>query len=378
VDISGQASDFAANAIAASQAIHAAVENLWTSVQEGGTYQGLSELGAQLAIATMVFFIFAWYKRHLEEKTFSWEPVTDFIWPVVVIFLLVSSPGNPDGAPLWALTTGIRNAINNADQIVLSSVSSTANLATSRAEAGKNIAFEAFIKGVATQCNGKATPEERKTCWDDRRDDVRELAAGGESNPWQDGLMSLFEGAYNVATNPSEAVMDGLLASANLFENAFASVIKGIVLAFGMAFSYLLELALLLTAMLGPIAVGMSLLPVPTKPILAWLASMCSIGIAKISFDIITGLMSDVMLNAPPTDAMAFIIFTGVLSPILALALAGGGGLAVFSGLATGVGAATGGIAFANNSVRQQIASRHSARREAMRHGELVRAIRQR
>ncbi|MGB8700719.1 MAG: hypothetical protein WCD18_14985, partial [Thermosynechococcaceae cyanobacterium] len=97
-----------------------------------------------------------------------------------------------------------------------------------------------------------------------------------------------------------------------------------------------------------------------------------------IAFDIVTGLMSDVMLNAPPSDAMAYIIFTGILSPILALALAGGGGLAVFSGLSAGVGAAIGGVTYANNSAHQQRAGKASAKNEQAKHRELIRAIRDR
>jgi hypothetical protein len=358
ISISGQASDFADNAIAASQAIQAAIDTLWTSVQQGGTYKGLCKIGAQLAIATMIFFIFGWYKKVLEDGSFSWAPVTDFIWPLCIIALLVTSPGNPDGARLWAFTTGIRSAINNADQTVLTSVSSTANLAKSRAQAGQNVAFDSMIKSIATACNGKATPADKKACWDKNRAQVSQLINsqpnGQQSNPWLDGLMKTFDFAYTAATDPGQATVDALTAAAQLYENAFASVIKGLVLAFGMAFTYLLQLALLLTAMLGPIAVGASLLPLPTKPILAWVTAMFSIGIAQISFDIVTGLMSDVMLNAPPTDAMAYIIFTGILSPILALALASGGGLAVFSGLSAGAGAAIGGLAFANNAARQQ------------------------
>ncbi|HEY9824621.1 MAG TPA: hypothetical protein V6D19_04175 [Stenomitos sp.] len=364
IDISGQAQDFAANAIAASQAIHRAVNNLWSSVQQGGTYRGLCIVGANLSLATMLFFIYKWHKKVLEDKSFSWEPITDFIWPLIVIFLLVTNPGHPDGKALWSLTLGIRSVINNADQIVLTSASSTANLAQSRAAAAQNVAFEATIKGIATTCNGQATPADKKACWDKNRDIVIHLINGTQSNPWFDGLTSLFDKAYEVATNPNGAAADALVAAGNLWENAIASVIKGIVLALGMAFSYLLELALLLTAMLGPIAVGASLLPIPTKPILAWITSMFSIGIAKISFSIITGMMSDVMLNAPPSDSMAYIIFTGVLSPILALLLAGGGGLAVFSGLSAGAGMVLGGVAYANNYARNYRVQKQSRPRQ--------------
>lgn len=94
---------------------------------------------------------------------------------------------------------------------------------------------------------------------------------------------------------------------------------------------------MLLLAVLGPLAVGGSLLPVSGKPIFAWLTGFLSAGIAKISFSIIAVLTAAVIINGPAEDVSAdpdlmwFIIFLGILAPILSLVLAGVGGLAVFN-----------------------------------------------
>ena len=376
VTVSQNAQDFADQAMTASAAIHTAIDNLWTSIYQGGTYKGLCKLGAQIAIGSMAFYVFAWYKRTLEDNHFDWGRLTDFIWPMCVVALLVSSPGNADGARLWNVTSFIRNSIQYADQQVLGSASSTANLAQSRQAAAQNVAFEEGIKAIATQCNGQATQALKQQCWNNNRSHVHQLNNPEQPNPWLDGLKTIFNDAAELATDPGQAAIDAATQATNIYEAGITSVIKGFVLACSIAFSWLLEISLLLTAMLGPLSVGASLLPLPTKPILAWITTMYSIGIAKISFDIMTGLISDVLLNAPPSDAMAYIIFTGILAPILALALAGGGGMAVFSGLTASAAAAVGGVGMANSAAKSKQASKQAAQQEAARHQELVNAAR--
>ena len=84
---------------------------------------------------------------------------------------------------------------------------------------------------------------------------------------------------------------------------------------------------------------GASLLPVAGKPIYAWLTGLFSAGIAKISFNIIAAVTAAVIINGPAEnpnanpDLMWFIIFLGILAPLLSLAVAGAGGFAVFSAI---------------------------------------------
>jgi hypothetical protein len=55
----------------------------------------------------------------------------------------------------------------------------------------------------------------------------------------------------------------------------------------------------------------------------------------KLSFNIISGLVATLVLNAGQNDPMIFAFATGLLSPILSLTLAAGGGMAVFNGLSS-------------------------------------------
>jgi hypothetical protein len=56
---------------------------------------------------------------------------------------------------------------------------------------------------------------------------------------------------------------------------------------------------------------------------------------AKLSFNIICGLVATLVVNAGENDPMIFAFATGLLAPILAMAIAAGGGMAVFNSLSS-------------------------------------------
>ena len=116
------------------------------------------------------------------------------------------------------------------------------------------------------------------------------------------------------------------------------SVLVGTQIAFQQAF----EISLLLTALLGPLAVGMSLLPVEAKAFVAWVTALFSIGVAKLSLNIVTGVAATLVANAKAGDHFWFLVFSAFLAPTLAMSLAAGGGMAAWSAIVAGQEQATG------------------------------------
>ena len=121
--------------------------------------------------------------------------------------------------------------------------------------------------------------------------------------------------------------------------STFQTTIKNLLVSLQYAFQNLIEATMLLLAALGPLAVGGSLLPVAAKAIFAWITGFLSMGIAKISFNLIVVLNANVIMGAPAQYGsldpalMWFLMFVGILAPILSLALAGAGEFAVFSAI---------------------------------------------
>ena len=114
------------------------------------------------------------------------------------------------------------------------------------------------------------------------------------------------------------------------------SFVTLILLALNNAYQWCIEFALLLTALLGPMAVGASLLPYGQKAIFAWLSAIMGCGIAKLSFNIMVGLCAQLVSNAEQNQPMIFLLFVGLLSPLLASALGAGGGMAASGAMAKG------------------------------------------
>jgi hypothetical protein len=210
------------------------------------------------------------------------------------------------------------------------------------------------------QCYELQNPEERANCIQLAAIEAREFIEDYRARTGNPNALSRALEAAQAGDNPLDS---GLRFGGALIGSGFQTVTRGLLMALHIAFQWLIEASLLLTATLGPLAVGGSLLPVGAKPLFAWLTGFFSLAIAKLSFNILSGLVSLAVLNAGDSHPLIAPFFLGLLAPILSLALASGGGMTVFGALTSTAGViagtgAMGGIARAPG---------YSARRRAYR-----------
>jgi hypothetical protein len=101
------------------------------------------------------------------------------------------------------------------------------------------------------------------------------------------------------------------------------------IMSFRKGFTYIVEIMMLITALIGPIFLGLSLFPVGTKPLIAWGTSFLSLGFCKICYSLISGLSSIAFVYAGPenTDMTVVAVVIGLLSPVLAFSIASGSGI---------------------------------------------------
>ncbi|BDI17501.1 hypothetical protein ANSO36C_33030 [Nostoc cf. commune SO-36] len=258
------------------------------------------------------------------------RPISALIWPFIVVVLL-SNSGR--GSILSTLTLGVRNFLNTANQQVL--VTADANKTYQQA---LNMSIAEEVAGSFLRPCQSLTGEQQSQCF---------LKAGEKLNvlwrkyretygnrSWINRLQIKVDNIkFGTVGSVSETSFNSLLGS------TVQTSIKNFLVSLQYAFQNLIEATMLLIAALGPIALGGSLLPVAGKPIFAWLTGFLSMGIAKISFNIIAVLTSAVIVNGPgqnanvDPDLMWFIIFLGILAPILSLLVAAAGGFAVFGAI---------------------------------------------
>ncbi|MEQ8469127.1 hypothetical protein [Coleofasciculus sp. E1-EBD-02] len=298
----------------AQSAIAAAMDGLWDEVLGGGLYLALVQLSLLFAVGTLVLFMVQWSQAVLNDD--ERKPMTDLIFPVIVVVLLANN-----GAVLADTTKAFRGIINQTNETLLSSVSASVSLQEAYQSVVGEIGAQSAIESLASNCQTIAEPTAQQNCLTDAAAQAQSLADQMQAPPsnWFSRFM--------------DGVKDPVGAGVSAIASTIQLAIRGWIIAFGIAFQWTVEISLLLTGLIGPVAVGLSLLPVQAKAIYSWLIGFFSVGMVKIYFNVIVGLVATMVVNAGENDPMIFAFATGLLSPILAMILAAGGGMAVFNSI---------------------------------------------
>ncbi|MHC5722960.1 MAG: hypothetical protein ACYTXY_02190, partial [Nostoc sp.] len=98
------------------------------------------------------------------------------------------------------------------------------------------------------------------------------------------------------------------------------------------AFQFLVQFSFLLTAYVAPIFLVLSMLPIGAKPIFAWLSGWLALTLILMSYSIIVGVAASSIVNSPSNNPLLLQLIEAIFSPILAIAIGTGGGMALFSG----------------------------------------------
>ena len=302
------ASQITKDGATASAAIAESMNGLWDDVLSGGLYAAIAQLGVFFGVGTLLLFIVQWAKDMVDgdnPKAFS-----ELIWPLVVVVLLSNQ-----AQPLAVATRSLREIINQTNQTLLTSTSASIQLQDAYHRAMADIGSQDAARSLLTQCESIADPQQRRECMENAIAQAKQIA---HSSP-----------------DSGKGWLPDFGLSEFFNTNVFQLAVRGWLIAFSIAFQWMIEISLLLTALMGPLAVGGSLLPVGQKAIFAWLTGFFSVGMVKLSFNIISGLVATLVVNAKDDDPMIFAFATGLLAPILAMAIAAGGGMAVFNSLSS-------------------------------------------
>ncbi|BAZ71031.1 hypothetical protein NIES4106_58280 (plasmid) [Fischerella sp. NIES-4106] len=299
------ASTITDDGIAASEQIANAINNLWDDVLGGGLYSAIANVGIFFALGTLLIFMVQWTREILDGE--SSKAFTDLIYPLVVIYLLSNN-----AQPLASATKGLREIINTTNKTLLVTTSASIRLE----EAYRRVALDAgktdVIESLKKQCDGIATPAIEADCLNRVAKQASEISNSNKDGNWFDQLRDVWN------------------------TNLLQLMVRGWLMMFATAFQWVVEISLLLTGVMGPLAVGGSLLPVGQKSIFAWLIGFFSVGLIKLCFNLISGLVATVILAANKNDDyMIFAFIIGILAPILSVVLGVGGGMATFNSLSS-------------------------------------------
>ena len=327
------------------ESIQEAWDSHWSEIftSANGLYLGINQFAAIILVGTFIFFAVGWVKDAVERGIFPALP--HIIWLLVIATLLYNN-----GTMLGTITLGIRNVINDQTKTVL------------EVQVGEISMLEALNDVVVSQQAKDLIQQEYASCEaKEGQAQVQCLIDAGERTKerlqdeyrdtgfWSPGVQNLWARVVAITekveaesqqsddrrfVNPlGDIIVETVVQTAN--QALALKFLKG----WQWAFSSILELAMLLTGLMGPIAVAGSAVPLQARPLWAWLTGFFSLGMAKFSYNIIIGLAAMVLVTAEAQSQsdFGFLLLIGVLAPILALAIAGGAGMAVFRGVSGGV-----------------------------------------
>ncbi|MCU0552534.1 MAG: hypothetical protein MUC48_24645 [Leptolyngbya sp. Prado105] len=341
-------SDFIGDSLRSSKEISAGWQNNWNLIfrEPSGLYQSLNYFATMIAVGAFLFFIVVWAR---EMMTSGLLPAFDrLMWVILVMLLLWNN-----GFWLARLTFGIHEIIEDQSQNVLSIQMGQLKMSDALQDVVLTADAQNTIRALYGECQAK-TGQAQIDCFNKVTDQAQSIIEQYEKGwgkgtlnglrRWFDSVLKIREDLKKRAGEP-EAIANidpfvllhaGIIATTDTAQQAAArQMLKG----WQWAFANLIEASLLLTALTGPVAIAGSLLPIGTRPIWAWLTGLFSLGMAKLYYNIVVGLIATVIVNAQVQNEsdFGFVVLLSVLAPVLSVALAAGGGLAVYRGLSNGV-----------------------------------------
>lgn len=335
--------DILENAAAGSQLIAEGFDKLWEQTLDGGLYAALMKVAQLFALATLCFYMVDLGKSFINQE--DMKALSSFIWPILIIGLMANN-----GALLRSGTLTARNFINQVNNDILDFAAAGANLETAYNRAIGSAKLKEEVGREMERCRSLGASQDAIDCL--KSAEVRlkakapQLFKGDappdnsyEFNPLKE-LKQAADGIAGAISDPGAVINDAWDSAMGGVGAVVISFVTSILLALTNAYQWGVEFALLLTALLGPIAVGSSLLPFGQKAIFAWMSAIFGVGVAKLSFNIIVGLCAQLVSNAQSNQPMIFLLFVGLLSPLLASALGAGGGIAAMGAAAKGASVA--------------------------------------
>jgi hypothetical protein len=317
--------------------ISATWDNLWyDAFNVNGLGQGVGDevlfgaicyVGFVFATGSLLFFAISQFKLWHEGN--YQEYFLNLVWPLAIAILL----GN-NGQLLANFSFQIRGFINQTNQDVLERVASGVSLQEAFNNLQKTVGGRIAIADYIQQCEN-LSGDDQSSCLESVRVQVEEERKKIEEQKGNKTLAKIvntfFSDINDLFLIISSPAGYGVKKTLELIMPSWESVIFSVLAGMMRAYQYFVEIGLFLTTLVGPLAVGGSLLPVENKPFFAWLIGLFSIGCSKITFNMVAGLAAVAAAEnySVGDDQVPIYIIFALFAPVLA------SGLALFGGMAT-------------------------------------------
>lgn len=287
----------------------------WAELINGQShiYEAIVKVSLVLATTLIGFWAIPWLNTLLNEG-YSKKTVDELIYPLLVVLLLALNNGyvlSNVNLLFRGTTNYIRNQIltETANGISYEQLIRDENWSQSH-----RLMFSNEVRKCRLLSDEQKSEEELKAakndCIDKAKKKIQEQAEA-------EGVK--VEGLF--VTQALTAVVNPVIDM----------VIFTVLTTFEAGFSFMVEISFLLTAYISPFFLVFTLIPGQSKLIYAWLSAWFGLGLMKISYTIVVGMAASAVSNTGDENVLLLPLMQAVFSPILATAIASGGGIAFFN-----------------------------------------------
>lgn len=229
--------EFLKEAQQAQELVSKAMDKLWIDLLTSDIYHILADFGAFIAVFTIAITILFLVKELLADEL-ALPPYERIVWLFIVVALL----GN-GGSWLGEATIQYRNILNGINQQVLTKTN--AQLSYAYAQASGEISLDIWTsQQIQQKCAPISDPVLKQQCIDAIKETAQQMAN------------------QQLPSTPDSNWIEDLGA---IIASELETIVIGWMLACSIAFQWIVEVTWVLTGLLGPLAVGGTLLPVAQK-----------------------------------------------------------------------------------------------------------------
>lgn len=320
------AEDIVDGAINGSRMVVSAFNQDWLDLANGqsAVYEAVVNVSALFGVLLVSFWSVSWYSR-LTQEGLNNEIITEMIYPLIVCLMLTLN----NGQLLANTSLMFRNIAVSLNDRVLSITRNGVTLRDAIRTTNMDQAFALSVQAQLQECEKR--PE---TGVNDQGEAInpREICKEEKINQAKENAQKYKEkyglSSYSNSWNPKDI--------AGQFVNSAVQTLVWIIFSGLQAgFQYVVQVSFLMNAYIAPIFLVLSLLPLGAKPIHAWMAGWVALTLVLISYSIVCGIAASSIVNASNSNPLFLQLVQAILSPILAVAMGAGAGMATFSGFSS-------------------------------------------
>jgi hypothetical protein len=284
----------------------------WDLALDGQVYATLANVGRGFALISLFIALIQFFKESSERSADGKiRSITEFIWPIIVIALLTNN-----ARLLRESTKNIRDAFNNVNDIVIAKTLPGRSLVTEFQKANDEGVAKEQIGAVVSRCISASGGSLQSDCLKNAKVAIDKIVA---NYPDIASLEEYADKAKSALDDAKEQSMDVAALNAYITDKDEAKARRE-QLTQQVSFQNMLELGLLLAGLLAPLAVGLSILPIRSKPIYAWFSAFFSLGLIKIVYTFSFGILASFALSAKLFDSLFLTTLTGTFLPVASAA----------------------------------------------------------